>query len=66
MGRRYRRLFRSGRAFGRRKLAPTISPGKTWEGVAGAVVGVFIYAGVVLFVFSPLAALLTSRRWPCP
>jgi len=34
----------TGRAFGKRKLAPGISPGKTWEGVAGALVAVFVYA----------------------
>ncbi|HUW38618.1 MAG TPA: phosphatidate cytidylyltransferase [Rhodocyclaceae bacterium] len=33
----------AGRAWGRRKLAPTISPGKTWEGAAGALVAVIIY-----------------------
>lgn len=44
----------TGRAFGRHKLAPAISPGKTWEGVAGAVAGVMIYGAIVL-VYSPLA-----------
>ncbi|RXZ42084.1 phosphatidate cytidylyltransferase [Crenobacter cavernae] len=34
----------SGRAFGRHKLAPAISPGKSWEGVAGALVAVTLYA----------------------
>jgi len=33
-----------GRRFGKRKLAPSISPGKTWEGVAGALAAVGIYA----------------------
>jgi phosphatidate cytidylyltransferase len=36
--------FFTGRAFGRRKLAPAISPGKTWEGVYGALVAVAVYA----------------------
>lgn len=33
----------SGRAFGKRKLAPSISPGKTWAGAWGAVGGVLAY-----------------------
>ena len=43
----------SGRAFGRHKLAPTISPGKTWEGVVGALLGVGVY-GLCLLVYSPV------------
>ncbi len=34
----------SGRAWGRRKLAPSISPGKSWEGVWGGMVGVLVLA----------------------
>jgi phosphatidate cytidylyltransferase len=34
----------AGRAFGRRKLAPHISPGKTWAGVVGAIVAVIAVA----------------------
>ncbi len=33
-----------GRAIGRRKLAPTISPNKSWEGAAGGMVCVIAYA----------------------
>ncbi|HEY7943995.1 MAG TPA: phosphatidate cytidylyltransferase [Casimicrobiaceae bacterium] len=38
----------AGRRFGRRKLAPAISPGKTWEGVYGALAAVAIYALLLL------------------
>ena len=33
----------TGRSWGRHKLAPAISPGKTWEGVAGAAAAVAVY-----------------------
>lgn len=33
----------AGKRFGKNKLAPAISPGKTWEGVFGAMVGVTLY-----------------------
>ena len=45
----------AGRAFGRRKLAPRISPGKTWEGVAGGLLGVLGY-GFVIIQASPLGS----------
>ena len=34
----------AGRAFGKRKLAPAISPGKSWEGVWGGMAGVLVLA----------------------
>ena len=42
----------AGRKFGKHKLAPSISPGKTWEGVAGAMLGVSVCI-VLAWSFSP-------------
>jgi phosphatidate cytidylyltransferase len=38
----------TGKRFGRAKLAPAISPGKTWEGVAGAFAAVTLYACILV------------------
>ena len=36
--------FFAGRQFGRNKLAPQVSPGKTWEGVFGALIACAVFA----------------------
>ncbi|MFP5403089.1 MAG: phosphatidate cytidylyltransferase [Gammaproteobacteria bacterium] len=49
----------AGRRFGRHKLAPAISPGKTWEGVAGALVALALYAALIgAYAGLPLLSLL--------
>lgn len=44
--------FFVGRAWGRRKLARVISPGKSWEGFVGGVAAVLIFAAIVWY-FTP-------------
>jgi phosphatidate cytidylyltransferase len=44
-----------GRGFGRKKLAPSISPNKTWEGSVGSVVGSMLITLVLIFAAQLLA-----------
>ena len=41
-----------GRRLGKHALAPRISPGKTWEGVIGAVAAVAVYFSLLWFIFA--------------
>jgi phosphatidate cytidylyltransferase len=55
-----------GKAFGRRKLAPTVSPGKTWEGAVSGALGVLVLA--VLWLWADAQGLgqqgsLYARLW---
>lgn len=58
----------AGRRYGRHKLAPSVSPGKTWEGVAGGLAAVVLFA---LAVSTAGGAGLVSQsagfpvRWVC-
>ncbi|HPV32095.1 MAG TPA: phosphatidate cytidylyltransferase [Methylotenera sp.] len=52
----------AGKKFGKHKLAPEISPGKTWEGVMGALFAVTLY-GLLLCHFQHLSRWLILGLW---
>jgi len=45
-----------GRAFGKRKLAPRLSPGKTWVGSIASILGSMIAAGLIIYISDILSA----------
>ena len=45
-----------GRAFGKHKLAPRLSPGKTWEGAIASIVGSILAATIVVLIADALTA----------
>jgi phosphatidate cytidylyltransferase len=51
----------AGRSFGKRKLAPSISPGKTWEGVAGGLLAVLLLAAMATQLPETFQAQLLAR-----
>ncbi len=53
----------TGRKLGRHKLAPGISPGKTWEGVAGAALATAAYAIICAILVPQLAERVRGTVW---
>jgi phosphatidate cytidylyltransferase len=45
-----------GRAFGKHKLAPRLSPGKTWEGSIASIVGSVLAAALIIWIGNALTA----------
>ncbi|HZI18478.1 MAG TPA: phosphatidate cytidylyltransferase [Pyrinomonadaceae bacterium] len=52
--------YYAGRAFGKRKLAPNISPGKTWEGAVGGFLASLAAAVIAHFWFFPELSLTAA------
>lgn len=53
----------AGRRFGKHKLAPHISPGKTWEGAFGALAGTLVYATICAIASPQLRGVVRGQYW---
>ena len=51
-----------GRAIGKHKLAPRVSPGKTWEGAIASALSAMVLAAVLFHWINPIASVLTRSH----
>jgi phosphatidate cytidylyltransferase len=49
-----------GRPFGKHKMAPRVSPSKSWEGAAGSVAGSMLFGGIYAHYLIPQASMLEA------
>jgi phosphatidate cytidylyltransferase len=53
----------SGKNYGKNKLAPSISPGKTWEGVGGALIANTVFSLLLLYIGAVDSWIVVPAIW---